>query len=225
MGTKTVLQLKNVSKIYSTDGVKVHALDDVNLEIDEGEFTMILGPSGSGKSTLLHIIGLLDSPTSGEVYVDDINVKKLRDSEIAKLRGRKIGFIFQFFNLHPNLTALENVELPGIIIEKEDKKKALGLLEVVGLKDRANHLPSQLSGGERQRVAIARAMMNNPSIILADEPTGNLDSKSGEKILRILHDLNKETGVTVVIITHDNYIAKRASRIIQVRDGKVTRGE
>lgn len=225
---KPVIELKNVSKVYKMDEVEVTALRDVNLEIKEGEFVAVVGPSGSGKSTLLHLIGLLDKPTSGKIYLDGIETSKLNDKQLARLRGRKIGFVFQFFNLYPTLTALENVELPMMIAErnkKESEKNAMELLKKVGLEKRAYHLPSQLSGGERQRVAIARALANDPALILADEPTGNLDSKSGEEIMKIFDKLQEEEGKTIVMVTHEMNIAKYAERIIYLKDGKIIKEE
>ena len=217
----SVLRLENVSKEYLMGDVKVNALKNVNLEIKEGEFLIIYGPSGSGKSTLLHMLGLLDSPTNGKVFIDGIDSQTLNKDKVARIRGEKIGFIFQFFNLHGDLTAQENVELPGMIIEKEDKQYALHLLNLVGLKNRKDHLPSQLSGGQRQRVAIARSLMNKPALILADEPTGNLDSKSGEKVIKMLHEINKKTKATMVIITHDPSLSKHARRVITIKDGEI----
>ncbi|MEM5853095.1 MAG: ABC transporter ATP-binding protein [Candidatus Aenigmatarchaeota archaeon] len=224
---KPTVELKNVSKIYKMDEVEVVALKDVNLKIMEKEFVAIIGPSGSGKSTLLHLIGLLDKPTSGKVFLDGIDTSKLKDKQLARLRGEKIGFVFQFFNLYPTLTALENVELPMIIAEKnkkESEKRAIELLKKVGLEKRADHLPSQLSGGERQRVAIARALANDPALILADEPTGNLDSKSGEEIMKIFDKL-KEDGKTIVMVTHEMNIARYAERIIYLKDGRIIKVE
>ncbi|MEM7821781.1 MAG: ABC transporter ATP-binding protein [Candidatus Aenigmatarchaeota archaeon] len=223
----TVVELENVSKIYRLDEVEVKALDSVNLKVNKNEFLAITGPSGSGKSTLLHIIGCLDRPTKGKVFLEGKDVSGLNDAELARIRGMKIGFVFQFFNLYPTLTALQNVELPMMIVEKdknERKKRALELLKVVGMEKRAEHLPSQLSGGERQRVAIARALANNPSIILADEPTGNLDSKTGKEIIMLMSRLREEEGKTVVVVTHEPNIARYAERIIYLSDGKIIRG-
>jgi putative ABC transport system ATP-binding protein len=225
---RNVVKLKNVSKVYRMEEVEVYALRDISLEIRRGEYTAVIGPSGSGKSTLLHIMGCLDRPTSGKVFLDGVDVSKLNDFELARLRSRKIGFVFQFFNLYPTLTALENVELPMVIAEtdkKERRKRALELLKAVGMEKRVNHLPSQLSGGERQRVAIARALANNPSLILADEPTGNLDSKSGEEILLLLKKLQEKENKTVVIVTHNQRVVKYAERIIYLRDGKILEEE
>ena len=221
---KPVVELKQVSKIYKMDEVEVKALDGVDMKVGRGEFVAIIGPSGSGKSTLLHMIGLLDRPTNGKVFLDGIDVSKLNENELARLRGNKIGFVFQFFNLYPILTALENIELPMVITEKsktERRKRALELLKIVGLEKRAEHLPSQLSGGERQRVAIARALANNPSLILADEPTGNLDSKAGKEILELLDKLQEEEGKTIIMVTHDVNIGKYAERLIYLKDGKI----
>jgi putative ABC transport system ATP-binding protein len=220
---KPVIELNQVSKTYKMDSVEVQALNDVDLEINNKEFVAIMGPSGSGKSTLLSLIGCLDRPSSGKILLDGIDISKLNDSELARIRGKKIGFVFQSFNLYPTLTAQGNVELPMVIIEQDKKtreKRALELLKNVGLEERANHLPSQLSGGERQRVAIARALANSPSLLLADEPTGNIDSKAGKELLKIFVDLNKE-GKTIVIVTHDKNIASRAKRIVNIRDGRI----
>jgi putative ABC transport system ATP-binding protein len=225
---KPVVELRQVSKIYKMDEVEVKALDCVDMKVEKGEFVAIIGPSGSGKSTLLHMIGLLDRPTNGKVFLDRIDVSKLSDNELARLRGNKIGFVFQFFNLYPILTALENIELPMIISEKdktERRKRALELLKIVGLEKRAEHLPSQLSGGERQRVAIARALANNPSLILADEPTGNLDSKSGKEIIELLDKLQEEEGKTIIMVTHNLNIGKYAERLIYLKDGKIIKEE
>jgi putative ABC transport system ATP-binding protein len=224
---KPVIELDDVSKSYKMDDVEVEALKNVNLKINKKEFVAIMGPSGSGKSTLLNMIGVLDRPTSGEIYLEGINISKLNDSELARLRGSKIGFVFQFFNLYPTLTALENVELPMMIVEKnknERKKRALELLRAIGLEKRAEHLPSQLSGGERQRIAIARALANDPSLILADEPTGNLDSKAGEEIMILLDRLQEKEEKTIVMVTHEPSIAKYAERIINLKDGKIVKG-
>lgn len=223
MANKAVIELRNVSKIYQLDEVEVRALDSVSLKIKEGEFSAIMGPSGSGKSTLLHMIGLLDRPTSGSILLGGKNTIKLSDTETAKIRGEKIGFVFQFFNLYPTLSVLENVELPMTIAEKDTdyrKKRAKELLEKVGLGNRASAYPAQLSGGERQRVAIARALANEPLFLLADEPTGNLDSKSGHELMKMLRELRAE-GKTVIVVTHDMDIAEHAERIIKIMDGKI----
>ena len=221
---QTLVELKNVSKVYKMEKVEVLALKGVNMKIKKGEFVAVVGPSGSGKSTLLHMIGCLDRPTKGEVILDGIEVSKLDDNELSKIRAEKIGFVFQFFNLYPTLTALENVELPMMIVEKdreERKKRARELLKIVGMEKRAEHLPSQLSGGERQRVAIARALANDPPLILADEPTGNLDSKSGKEIVTLLDKLQEEEGKTIVMVTHMLDIAKFAERLIYLKDGEI----
>jgi len=205
--------------------VRVFALRRIDLSIKKEEFVCIAGPSGSGKSTLLHIIGCLDKPTSGKVFLDSIDISELNSSQLAKIRGRKIGFVFQFYNLYPTLNALENVELPMMImkVDKEKRrKKAEELLESVGLGNRLYHLPSQLSGGERQRVAIARALANDPALILADEPTGNVDSKAGEEIMEIFKELNEE-GRTIVIVTHEESIIKSGifNKIVKMKDGLI----
>jgi putative ABC transport system ATP-binding protein len=223
----TVIKLRDVGKVYQMEEVKVQALKKIDLEINKNEFLAIMGPSGSGKSTLLHMIGCLDRPSYGKIFLNGVDISKLNDSELARLRGKEIGFVFQTFNLYPTLTALENVELPMMIVEKnkkERKQRALELLKMVGMGDRANHLPSQLSGGERQRIAIARALSNDPQIILADEPTGNLDSKSGTEIMKIFVKLN-ESGKTVVVITHDETIASHAKEIVKIRDGEIIRSD
>ncbi|MEE8358898.1 MAG: ABC transporter ATP-binding protein [Candidatus Hydrothermarchaeales archaeon] len=223
MEDNQVIRLENVEKIYHLGEVEVHALAGVNISIFDREFLSIVGPSGSGKSTMLHLIGCLDRPTSGRVFLDGTDISKLSDSNLARLRGREIGFIFQFFNLYPTLDALQNVELPMMILnvdETERRERARSLLDMVGLGDRRAHLPAQLSGGERQRVAIARALANDPSLILADEPTGNLDSKSGKEVLKIFKKLNEE-GRTIVIVTHDQNIADLAKRKVEMKDGRV----
>lgn len=219
-----VIELQNIKKIYKMDGVETHALRGVNLKIKKNEFVAIMGPSGSGKSTLLHMVGALDKPTSGKIILDGVDISTLKESDLARLRGKKIGFVFQFFNLHPTLTALENVELPMMIAEVDKvkrRKKTLELLKSVGLEKRADHLPSQLSGGEHQRVAIARALANDPEIILADEPTGNLDTKTEAEIMKFLMKLQKERQMTVAVITHEREIAQYAGRIIHLIDGEI----
>ncbi len=222
-----MLKLEHVSKIYGRGDAKTIALDDINLHIKKREYTSILGPSGSGKSTMLHIIGLLDKPTKGKVYFNGKETTSLTDEEISQLRGKKIGFIFQAYNLIPSLNALENTLLPVYIHDldiSKYKKKAIELLKKIGLGKRLDHKPNQLSGGQQQRVAIARALILDPDILLADEPTGNLDSESGEEVLGIFKELHKE-GKTLVIITHDEHIAKRTKRIIYLKDGKIIKGE
>ena len=227
MKNKPIIELRDVTKIYKMDGVSVVGVEDINLKIKKGEFVCVMGPSGSGKSTMLHLMGCLDKPTSGRIFIDGIDVSKMSEDELADLRKEKIGFVFQFFNLYPTLTALENVELPMIIAEKDKhfrRKKALELLKIVGMEEFKDHLPSQLSGGQRQKIAIARALANNPPIILADEPTGNLDSKSGEEIMKIFKELN-ERGKTIVVVTHNENVAKFAERIIRLKDGKIIKDE
>ena len=209
------------------DSVGVVGVENVNLKIIDGEFICIMGPSGSGKSTLLHLIGCLDKPNYGKIFIDGIDVSRMNDDELANLRKNKIGFVFQFFNLYPTLTALENVELPMIIAEKDKefrKRRAIELLEMVGMEKFKDHLPYQLSGGQRQKVAIARALANDPPIILADEPTGNLDSKSGDEIMRIFKELNNK-GKTIIVVTHNENVAKFAKRIIRLKDGKIIKDE
>ena len=218
-----IVELKGVTKVYRLGKVFVPALRGINLDIRKGEFISIMGPSGSGKTTLMNIIGCLDRPTEGKVLIEGKNVAELSDDELARIRREKIGFVFQQFNLIPRLTALENVALPmwfAGINKRERERRAKKLLELVGLGDRIKHKPAELSGGERQRVSIARALANNPEIILADEPTGNLDTKSGKEIMKILKKLNKK-GKTIVLVTHDEIFAKEAERIIRIRDGKL----
>ena len=225
--SNTIIELKNIWKTYQMDEVEVQALRGVDLKIKKEEFVAVMGPSGSGKSTLLQMIGLLDRPTKGKIYLDRVDVSNLNDSQLARLRGNKIGFVFQFFNLYPTLSARENIELPMLILERDRKEreiKSSKLLKTVGLEKRANHLPSQLSGGERQRVAISRALANNPPLLLADEPTGNLDSKTGEEIIKFLDKLQEEEKVTIVMVTHEEQIAKYAERIIRLKDGKIVDG-
>lgn len=222
-----IIELQDVKKIYKMDGVETHALRGVNLKIKKEEFVAIMGPSGSGKSTLLHMVGALDKPTSGKIILDGVDISTLRESELARLRGKKIGFVFQFFNLHPTLNALENIELPMIIIEKDKKerqKKALELIKAVGLEHRAHHFPSQLSGGEQQRVAIARALANDPEIILADELTGNLDTKTKAEIMNFLLNMQKERKMTVTVITHESEIAQYAETVVHLVDGVIKVG-
>jgi putative ABC transport system ATP-binding protein len=221
---KTLLELQGVKKSYHMGKVVVPALRGVSFNVEEGEFLTIFGPSGSGKSTLLHIIGCLDRPDEGEILIDGSNVLKLSDDRLAELRLSKIGFVFQFFNLLPRLTALRNVELPLTIAgvsEKEAVEKAREMLKFVGLENRMNHRPSELSGGEQQRVAIARALINNPKIVLADEPTGNLDTKTGWETVQLMKKLNEEKGQTFVVVTHDPHIAETADRIIHLKDGLI----
>jgi putative ABC transport system ATP-binding protein len=218
-----LVELRNVSKIYRLGEEEIRALDDVSLDIEEGEFISIIGPSGSGKSTLMHILGCLDSPTQGTIRLDGVMIHNASARELAGIRNRKIGFVFQFFNLLPKLNVLQNVELPMIysgIPGRERRQRALASLEQVGLANRARHRPSQLSGGQQQRVAIARALVNSPRIVFADEPTGNLDSHTGEAILQLFRKLSQE-GRTIVLVTHDPEIAAVTPRRVEIRDGKI----
>ncbi|NLG32799.1 MAG: ABC transporter ATP-binding protein [Syntrophomonadaceae bacterium] len=220
-----MIRLQNISKTYVMGRESVKALQDVSLSIDQGDFLAIVGPSGSGKSTLMHIIGCLDVPDSGEYYLNGIMVSSLSDDQLSEIRNLKIGFVFQRFNLLPRLTALENVELPLIyraIPEKERREQAYRALEQVGLADRVKHKPVELSGGQQQRVAIARALVGNPPVILADEPTGALDSSSGRQLMDLLSHLN-QAGITLILITHDWNVAQMAKRIIEIRDGQIIR--
>jgi putative ABC transport system ATP-binding protein len=218
-----IIRTENVSKIYSSGDVSTAALRGVTLEIAKGSLTCIIGPSGHGKSTLMHLIGGLDRPTAGSVYLDDVEISRMDNSTLARLRGEKIGFVFQFFNLLPGLTAAENVEtammLAGIP-EKEQALRSVELLAMVGLAEKANSKPSQLSGGQQQRVAIARALANDPEILLMDEPTGNLDSVAEAEVMEILHSLHLR-GKTIVIVTHNSDIAGKAQHVIRVKDGQV----
>jgi ABC-type lipoprotein export system ATPase subunit len=216
-----MIELRQVNKTYRKDADEVRALSDVSLEVKAGEFVAVVGPSGSGKSTLMNVVGLLDRPDTGDYHLDGANVDEYSPDELARLRNEKIGFVFQTFHLLPKTTALENVELPLIYSSRPDIS-GLGAkaLEMVGLKDRAKHLPSELSGGQQQRVAIARALVNDPEMILADEPTGNLDSRAGLEILAIFQDLNR-LGKTVLLITHDASVAEMAKRVVEIVDGKI----
>lgn len=219
-----LLELKGVTKDYKLGNTIVRALRGVDLDIDKGEIIAIMGPSGSGKSTLMHILGCLDTPTSGEASIEESQIRSLSERQLVALRGRKIGFVFQTFNLMQTLSAQQNVELPMIfqgMKKKERAQQAVELLTKVGLADRVHHRPNELSGGERQRVAIARALANEPEILLADEPTGNLDSESGETILNVLERLSSEDGKTVIIVTHDPDAAAIAGRIVRLHDGRV----
>ena len=218
-----LVELRNVSKIYRLGGEEIRALDDVTLDIDSGEFISIIGPSGSGKSTLMHILGCLDSPSKGTIRLDGTMIQDASSRQLAAIRNRKIGFVFQFFNLLPKLTVLQNVELPMIysgISSRQRKEKARAALEAVDLSNRAKHRPSQLSGGQQQRAAIARALVNDPKIVFADEPTGNLDSHTGEAILELFRKLSQQ-GRTIVLVTHDPEISAVTPRRIEIRDGKI----
>ncbi|ADK14613.1 MULTISPECIES: ABC transporter ATP-binding protein [Clostridium] len=218
-----MIDIKNVCKYYTMGDTVVKALDDINLSIDENEFISIIGPSGSGKSTLMNILGCLDIPDSGSYIFDNVNVENASENELSLIRNKQIGFIFQNFNLLPKLNAVENVEVPLLyrgINQKECRKLALDYLEKVGLKGREHHKPNQLSGGQQQRVAIARALVGSPKIILADEPTGALDSKTSAELMEFIKELHKK-GQTIILITHDPNVAKQAERIITIRDGKL----
>ncbi len=218
-----IMELQDVWKTYHLGDADLNVLQGINLHIKKGEFVAIIGPSGSGKSTLMNMVGLLDTPSRGQIIIENTNIAKLKEDELSKLRGKKIGFIFQQFNLIPTLTALENVMLPTIFqnMPKDERLKiATSLLTRVGLQDRLDHRPGQLSGGQQQRVAIARSLANNPEIILADEPTGNLDSTSGVAVMEMIQELHKE-GKTIVLITHDPRLVKFATRVIHIQDGKV----
>lgn len=224
---KNIIQLKNIKKTYKLNKLEVPVLHKINVQIDSGEMIALIGPSGSGKSTLMNILGLLDRPTSGEYYLEGEQLTlSMSDSKLAKIRANKIGFVFQSFNLLAKQTALENVLLPATYIKQtgDTKKIALELLKKVGLDHRIHHKPTEMSGGEKQRIAIARALINNPDIILADEPTGNLDSKSGHQIMEILKKLNEE-GKTILIITHDEKIANQCQKTIRIFDGDIIEGD
>jgi putative ABC transport system ATP-binding protein len=220
-----LVELRNVSKIYHLGGEEIRALDNVSLDIDSGEFISIIGPSGSGKSTLMHILGCLDSPTRGTIQLDGTMIHDASTRELAGIRNRKIGFVFQFFNLLPKLTVLQNVELPMVysgISGRERSNRAMDALKLVDLENRSKHRPMQLSGGQQQRVAIARALVNHPKIVFADEPTGNLDSNTGEAILSLFRRLSQE-GRTIALVTHDPEIAAVTPRRIEIRDGKIAK--
>jgi putative ABC transport system ATP-binding protein len=222
-----LIDLKEITKDYQVGLEAVHALRGITLKIDKGEYVAIMGPSGSGKSTLMNILGCLDTATAGDYKLNKTNVSTMNDDQLAEIRNREIGFVFQTFNLLPRATALHNVELPLIYNgtpAAKRKEMAEGALEKVGLKDRMHHRPNELSGGQRQRVAIARALVNDPSIILADEPTGNLDTRTGDEIMEICEDIH-DAGNTIILVTHEEYIAEHSDRIIRLRDGLVERDE
>ena len=220
-----MINLQSITKVYPMGKRELTVLDGVNINIEKGELVAIMGPSGSGKSTMLNLIGCLDKPTSGSYYLEDKEVSQLNSGELAHIRGQKIGFVFQTFNLLPRLSALANVDLGLRYSIGSDRSRAAEALGKVGLSDRANHRPTELSGGEQQRVAIARALVKNPPLVLADEPTGNLDSRSGEEIISILTTLHAESDLTLVMITHEENIARHCHRIIYLKDGQVEREE
>lgn len=220
-----IVKLENVEKIYKMDSVEVPALRGVSFEIDKGEYISIMGPSGSGKSTIMNLIGVLDRPTRGKVLIDGVDISKLKDDQLAVIRRKKIGFVFQQFNLISKLTAVENVEMPmwfAGLPKVKRVKKAAKLLRLVGLDTRMKHRPTELSGGERQKVALARSLANDPEIILADEPTGELDTKSGTEVMKIIESLN-DVGKTIILVTHDIEFGKRANRMIKLRDGLIVK--
>ncbi|ADO45330.1 MAG: ABC transporter ATP-binding protein [Hydrogenobacter thermophilus] len=217
-----LIELREVKKTYRLDHVEVHVLKGISMSVERGEVLAIMGPSGSGKSTLMNIIGCLDVPTEGEYILDGVSIKNMSTDQIARVRNTKVGFVFQSFNLIPRLTALENVELPMIyagVGRRERKKRAVELLKMVGLGDRIYHYPSQLSGGQQQRVAIARAIANNPPIILADEPTGSLDTATGNMIMDLLLSLNERLGTTLIVVTHEPAVASYCKRVVRIKDG------
>ncbi|MBQ7555370.1 ABC transporter ATP-binding protein [bacterium] len=220
---KTVVELIDICKTYDTGAAAFEALHKINLVIEEGEFLAIIGPSGSGKSTLMHILGCLDTPTSGKMFLEGKDISRMSANELSTVRNKRIGFVFQTFNLLPRFNILQNVELPmiyGGVSPFERKKRAMDILKMVGLDDRWNHLPQELSGGQRQRAAIARALIMNPAMVFADEPTGNLDTKTGAQIMELFKELNK-AGHTIILVTHDKDIAAQTKRQIEIRDGRI----
>ena len=227
MAVRELIRLENVCKFYQMGETRVEALKDFSMTIHENDYMAIFGPSGSGKSTLLHMMGLLDIPSTGKIFVDEVDVSKMPENQLARIRGKKVGFIFQVFNLVPSLTAIENVALPMMIYgvpKYEREKRAEELLVSLDMGNRMSHLPSELSGGQRQRVAIARSLANNPEVILADEPTGNLDSRSGEEVVEIFNQFHKE-GKTLVVVTHDPDIARNTEEIVRIKDGQLLEHE
>ena len=222
----TIMEVKNLSKVYGKEEMAVTALDDVSFTVNKGEFICIIGPSGSGKSTLLHLLGGVDRPTSGNVSIDGTDIYHLDETQLAIFRRRQIGLIYQFYNLIPILTVEENITLPMLLDEQRvDKHQFRKISEALGLDQRLNHLPNQLSGGQQQRVSIGRALVSNPAIMLADEPTGNLDSKNSEEIMELLKMFNKTFKQTLIVITHDERIAMQADRVISIEDGKIAKDE
>jgi len=222
--SQLVVEAKDLKKVYVMGDVEVHALRGLSIQIEAGEVLSIMGPSGSGKSTLMNTLGCLDRPSSGDYYLDGESVAEMNDDQLADIRNRKVGFVFQSFNLLPRATALSNVELPlryASVSGKDRRERARAALEAVGLGDRIHHRPSELSGGQQQRVAIARAIINDPAIVMADEPTGNLDTKSGDEIMQVLLNLNKELATTLIIVTHDPEVAEQTNRVVTIRDGVV----
>ncbi len=227
MGNQPIVALENVSKIYQMGEVKIRALAGINLQIMPGEFIVVLGPSGSGKTTLLNLIGGIDSPTEGQILVNGVDISKYNEKRLTAYRRDSIGFVFQFFNLIPTLSAKENVEFALELVSRDKKLKrdAEELLDIVGLKERANHFPYQLSGGEQQRVAIARALAKDPPLLLCDEPTGELDFKTGKKVLKVMRDLNKKEGKTFLVVTHNVVVGEIADRVIHLHDGQIVEEE
>ncbi len=222
------VKVSNVYKTYNSESIEVHALEDVSFSLEQGEFAAIVGPSGSGKSTLMHILGTIDKPTKGEVYIDGTATSKMDGDKLAEFRNKKLGFVFQAFNLVNGLNAQMNVELPLMVNPMsgaERKKRADKLLTQLGLEDRMRLKPTQLSGGQQQRVAVARALVNNPSLVLADEPTGNLDSKSGEEVIKLLKGISRDQNVTIVMVTHNPDITRRCDRVLHIKDGRLDKNE